>query len=39
MLKSGRVVEDGSPDSLMRRKGAYYELVCREMNRLTMRVA
>jgi ATP-binding cassette subfamily B protein len=39
VLKSGRVVEDGSPDSLMRRKGAYYELVCREMNRLTVRVA
>jgi ATP-binding cassette subfamily B protein len=39
VLKSGRVVEDGSPDSLMRRKGAYYDLVCREMNRLTMRVA
>ena len=37
VLKEGRVVEDGSPDWLMKRKGAYYDLVCREMSRLTRR--
>jgi ATP-binding cassette subfamily B protein len=39
VLKEGRVVEDGSPDSLMKRRGAYYELVRREMSRLTRRAA
>ena len=34
VLKSGRVVDDGAPDQLMRRKGPYYELMCREMDRL-----
>jgi ATP-binding cassette subfamily B protein len=39
VLKAGRVIEDGPPDGLMKRKGAYYELMCREMNRLTRRAA
>jgi ATP-binding cassette subfamily B protein len=39
VLDSGKVVEDGPPDGLMQRKGAYYELVHREMNRLTKRAA
>jgi len=39
VLDSGRVVEDGAPDWLMKRKGAYYELVLREMDRLRSRAA
>ncbi len=39
VLNDGRVIEDGSPDSLMKRKGAYYELVRREMSRLMRRAA
>jgi ATP-binding cassette subfamily B protein len=39
VLRSGRVIEDGSPDQLMKRKGAYYELMFREMSRLTRRAA
>jgi ATP-binding cassette subfamily B protein len=39
VLRSGRVIEDGLPDQLMKRKGAYYELMCREMSRLTRRAA
>lgn len=39
VLKSGRVIEDGSPGWLMKRKGAYYKLVLREMDRLTSRAA
>jgi ATP-binding cassette subfamily B protein len=39
VLRSGRVIEDGSPDQLMKRKGAYYELMFREMNRLSRRAA
>jgi ATP-binding cassette subfamily B protein len=34
VLKSGRVVDDGAPDDLMTRKGPYYDLMCREMERL-----
>jgi ATP-binding cassette, subfamily B, bacterial len=34
VLRSGRVIEDGAPDLLIERKGTYYELLCREMNRL-----
>jgi ATP-binding cassette subfamily B protein len=30
VLRSGRVIEDGSPDQLIKRKG----VVCREMSRL-----
>jgi len=39
VLREGRVVEDGSPNWLMKRKGAYYDLMCREMSRLTRRAA
>jgi len=34
VLKSGRVVEDGSPEWLIKRRGAYYALLSCEMNRL-----
>lgn len=34
MLHAGRIIEDGPPDSLMRRKGPYRDLVQREMSRL-----
>ena len=33
VLQEGRLHEDGPPDTLMRRKGLYRELVMREMNR------
>jgi ATP-binding cassette, subfamily B, bacterial len=39
VLQSGQVVEDGSPNWLMKRKGAYYKLVLREMDRLSSRAA
>jgi ATP-binding cassette subfamily B protein len=39
VLKSGRVVEDGSPDWLVRCKGAYYGLLVNEMSRLSKRAA
>ncbi len=39
VLRAGRVIEDGPPNLLMKRKGFYYELVRREMNRLTRRAA
>jgi len=39
VLKSGCVIEDGSPDWLMKSKGAYYKLMCREVFRLTKRAA
>ena len=39
VLKSGRIIEDGSPDLLIKRKGTYYQLLCNEMNRLTRRAA
>jgi len=39
VLESGHVIEDGSPNWLMKRKGAYYKLVLREMDRLTSRAA
>ena len=34
MLQAGKIIEDGPPDRLMRRKGPYRELVQREMSRL-----
>jgi ATP-binding cassette subfamily B protein len=34
MLESGRIIEDGPPDHLMRGKGPYRELIQRERNRL-----
>jgi ATP-binding cassette subfamily B protein len=39
MLQSGQIIEDGSPDILMKRKGPYRELVMREMNRLAQHAA
>ena len=39
VLKSGRVIEDGSPDDLIKRQGTYYKLLCGEVNRLTRRAA
>jgi ATP-binding cassette, subfamily B, bacterial len=35
VMQSGRVVQDGSPDQLMRREGLYRELVEREITRLS----
>ncbi|HTV38075.1 MAG TPA: ABC transporter ATP-binding protein [Xanthobacteraceae bacterium] len=35
VLQTGRVVQDGPPDQLVRREGLYRELVQREMDRLT----
>ena len=34
VLQEGRIIEDGSPDSLLRRDGCYRQLIRREMNRL-----
>jgi ATP-binding cassette subfamily B protein len=34
VLKSGRIIEDGSPDRLMQGQGPYRELVTQEMSRL-----
>jgi ATP-binding cassette subfamily B protein len=34
VLQAGRVVQDGSPDKLMRRDGHYREMIMREMSRL-----
>jgi ATP-binding cassette, subfamily B, bacterial len=39
VLQTGRVVQDGPPEQLMRREGLYRELVQREMDRLAMRAA
>src|SRR5262249_54749752 len=39
VMKRGRVVEDGSPDELINRRGAYYQLLCGEVDRLTKRAA
>ena len=39
VLQTGRVVQDGAPDQLMRREGLYRDLVQREMDRLAMRAA
>jgi ATP-binding cassette subfamily B protein len=39
VVGEGRVVEDGSPDQLMRRDGMYRRLVRREMNRLSRSAA
>jgi ATP-binding cassette subfamily B protein len=35
VMQSGRAVQDGSPDQLMRCKGLYRELVEREITRLS----
>ncbi len=39
VLQTGRVIQDGPPDQLMRRDGLYRELVQREMDRLTAHAA
>ncbi len=39
MLQAGRIIEDGSPDRLMRGGGPYRELVTREMGRLAAHAA
>jgi len=39
VLKFGRVIEDGSPEDLIKRQGTYYQLLCSEVNRLTRRAA
>lgn len=39
VMKSGRVIEDGSPDRLIKRRGTYYKLLCNEMNSLTRHAA
>jgi ATP-binding cassette subfamily B protein len=39
MLKAGKIIEDGSPDRLMQRRGPYRELVTREMRRLATHAA
>jgi ATP-binding cassette, subfamily B, bacterial len=39
VLQTGRIVQDGPPDQLMRREGLYRELVQREMHRLATRAA
>jgi ATP-binding cassette, subfamily B, bacterial len=39
VLRAGQVVQDGSPDQLMRHEGIYRSLVLREMSRLAKRAA
>jgi ATP-binding cassette subfamily B protein len=39
VLQTGRVVQDGPPDVLVRREGLYRQLVQREMDRLTQQAA
>jgi ATP-binding cassette subfamily B protein len=39
VLQGGRIVEDGPPQALARRKGVYRELVRREMSRLSAQAA
>src|SRR5690242_16726814 len=39
VLERGCIIEDGAPNWLMKRKGAYYKLVLREMDRLGSRAA
>jgi ATP-binding cassette, subfamily B, bacterial len=39
VLQTGRVIQDGPPDQLMRRDGLYRELVQREMDRLAAHAA
>jgi ATP-binding cassette subfamily B protein len=34
VLRGGRIIEDGSPNRLMRAHGPYRELVTQEMSRL-----
>ena len=39
LLQKGRLIEDGAPEVLMHRRGAYYQLVDRELSRLAKRAA
>jgi ATP-binding cassette subfamily B protein len=39
VLQTGRVMQDGPPDLLVRREGLYRQLVQREMDRLTQAAA
>ena len=39
VLHDGKVVEDGSPDSLMRRSGPYRQMIQSELGRLTRNAA
>src|ERR1700722_14880645 len=39
MLKSGKIIEDGSPDRLMQGRGPYRDLVAEEMGRLAAHAA
>ena len=39
VLQSGRVIQDGPPDTLVRHEGLYRQLVQREMNRLSQHAA
>ena len=39
VLQDGGIIEDGSPETLMRRQGVYFELLHRELRRLTERAA
>jgi len=39
VLQAGRVIQDGSPDLLMRHEGLYRQLVQREMDRLAQQAA
>jgi ATP-binding cassette subfamily B protein len=39
VLQEGRIIEDGSPDYLLRRDGCYRQLIRREMNRLSKSAA
>jgi ATP-binding cassette subfamily B protein len=39
VLQAGRVVQDGSPDLLMRHEGLYRQLVQREIDRLALQAA
>ena len=39
VLQTGRVIQDGPPDQLVRREGLYRELVRREMDRLAQQAA
>jgi ATP-binding cassette subfamily B protein len=36
VLQGGLIIEDGSPETLMRRQGVYFELLRRELRRLTL---
>ncbi len=39
VLQTGKVVQDGPPDRLMRDEGLYRQLVLREMDRLARQAA